>query len=97
MDESTRYWLLWIGFAVLILLSLSTYLKVNRVEGLLLRLLRHHGIDTTELLPLSERVKEIARDPTRKIEAIKFYREETGASLAEAKQAVEDYIRTLDR
>ncbi len=47
--------------------------------------------------PLSDRVKEIARDPARKIEAIKLCREETGASLADAKQDVEDYIRNLDR
>jgi hypothetical protein len=97
VDESTRYWLLWVGFAILILLTFGIYMKINRVEGLLLRLMRHHDIDPAERLPLSDRVKEIARDPARKIEAIKFYREETGAGLAEAKRAVEDYIRTLDR
>jgi hypothetical protein len=41
--------------------------------------------------PLSDRVKELAGDPARKIEAIKAYREETGAGLAEAKQAVEAF------
>ncbi|MBI1918362.1 MAG: ankyrin repeat domain-containing protein [Planctomycetes bacterium] len=45
--------------------------------------------------PLSDRVKEIARDRYRKIEAIKVYREETGAGLAEAKEAVEAYINSL--
>jgi hypothetical protein len=45
--------------------------------------------------PLSEKVKSLARDPNRKIEAIKVYREETGAGLAEAKEAVEDYVRQL--
>ena len=43
-------------------------------------------------VPPSDRVKEIARDPARKIEAIKVYREETGASLADAKAAVEAFI-----
>ncbi len=42
-------------------------------------------------LPLSSRVKELASDPTKKIEAIKAHREETGASLAEAKQAVDAF------
>ncbi len=42
--------------------------------------------------PLSDRVKELARDPELKIEAIKAYREETGASLAEAKDAVEAFM-----
>jgi hypothetical protein len=45
--------------------------------------------------PLSDRVKELARDPTRKIEAIALYREETGAGLAEAKESVEAYVRSL--
>jgi len=42
-------------------------------------------------------VKELARDPSRKIEAIKVYRDESGASLYDAKQAVEDYIASLGR
>jgi len=41
---------------------------------------------------LSDRVKELAGDPSRKIEAIQAYREETGASLADAKAAVETFI-----
>lgn len=42
---------------------------------------------------LSERVKAIADDPDRFIEAIKAYREESGAGLADAKNAVEAYVR----
>ena len=42
--------------------------------------------------PLSDRVKEIASDPSRKIEAIRLYREESGASLAAAKQKVEEFM-----
>jgi hypothetical protein len=58
------------------------------------------GIDPDRLIqldrpiqrqPLSDRVKQLASDPTRKIEAIKVYREETGAGLAEAKEAVEAF------
>ncbi len=66
--------------------------RVGRIERKLNALLRHHGVDTTQGLPLSERVKQLASDPARKIEAIKVYREETGAGLAEAKEAVEAYI-----
>ena len=59
-----------------------------------------HGCDSSDYemligpLPPSDRVKEIARDPNRKIEAIKVYREETGAGLAEAKEAVEAFINS---
>src|SRR5262249_326593 len=42
--------------------------------------------------PLSDRVKQLASDPVRKIEAIEVYREETGAGLAEAKEAIEAYL-----
>ncbi len=43
------------------------------------------------VLPLSDHVRELASDPSKKIEAIKVYREETGASLAQAKQAVDAF------
>jgi hypothetical protein len=53
------------------------------------------GADGSKASPPSDRVKEIARDPARKIEAIKIYREETGTGLAEAKEVVEAYIDSL--
>jgi hypothetical protein len=45
-----------------------------------------------QTLELSARVKAIADQPERFIEAIKVCREETGAGLAEAKAAVEAYV-----
>ena len=44
--------------------------------------------------PLSDRVKQLASNSARKIEAIKVYREETGTGLADAKEAVEEYINS---
>jgi hypothetical protein len=41
---------------------------------------------------LSEKVRALADDPATKIEAIKQYRLETGAGLAEAKEVVETYL-----
>jgi ribosomal protein L7/L12 len=46
---------------------------------------------------LSERVKEIASDPSRKVEAIQAYREETGASLAAAQEVVDAFINSKQR
>lgn len=66
--------------------------RLGRIERKLNALLRHHGVDPTQGLPLSDRVKQLAADPARKIQAIKAYREETGAGLAEAKEAVEAFI-----
>jgi hypothetical protein len=59
-----------------------------------------HGLDPDRPIwpiprqPPSERVMQLASDPARKIEAIKVYREETGAGLAEAKEAVEAFINS---
>jgi hypothetical protein len=69
-----------------------TQTRLERVERRLNLLLRHFNIDPAPGSPLSDRVKALADDPGRKIEAIKVYREETGAGLAEAKAAVEAYL-----
>jgi ribosomal protein L7/L12 len=69
--------------------------RLERTERKLNALLRHFSIDATQGLALSDRVKELARDPKRKIEAIKVYREETGAGLAKAKEAVEAFMDSL--
>ena|ERR1051326_6611583 len=95
MTETIAAWAS--GFSLgLLLVAFWTIAKTNasvaRVERKLNALLRHHGVDPTQGLPLSDRVKSLANDPSRKIEAIKVYREETGAGLAEAKEAVEAYI-----
>jgi ribosomal protein L7/L12 len=74
---------------------LDTKARIARMEAKLNLLLRQSGIDVTAGLPLSDRVKELARDPSRKIQAIKVYRDETGAGLADAKAAVETYINSL--
>ena len=96
MPDST----FWIALAVLGMLIVMAVVQgrakdqLARVERKLNALLRHHGVDPTQGLPLSDRVKQLAGDPARKIEAIKVYRQETGVGLAEAKEAVEAYIHS---
>jgi ribosomal protein L7/L12 len=82
-----------VGVLLLVLISwVDTSARLKGVERKLNALIIHHGVDPTQgTLPLSDRVKELAADPGRKIEAIKAYREETGAGLAEAKKAVESF------
>ncbi len=82
------------GLAIVVLIWmwwLDSASRIRRIEGKLNRLMRHLNIDQHQGVPLSDRVKEIACDPARKIEAIKAYREETGAGLKEAKDAIEAY------
>jgi hypothetical protein len=64
--------------------------RLDRLERKLNLIIQHLGIEPPD--NLSERVKELARDPSKKIQAIKVQREETGAGLKEAKDAVEDWI-----
>src|SRR5262245_34613493 len=65
---------------------------IARIQRKLNLILQHLNVDPSQRLCMSERVQQLARDPPGKIEAIKVYREETGAGLAEAKEAVEAYI-----
>lgn len=66
-----------------------------RLERRVDLLIRAAGLNLVDHVNLSDRVKEIAQDPSRKIEAIRVYREETGCGLAEAKDAVELYLDSL--
>jgi ribosomal protein L7/L12 len=84
-----------IAVCVLILLSILQQLRspslrgrADRVEQKVDAILKHLGIEWKD--QVSERVKELVR-AGKKIEAIKMYREETGAGLKEAKDAVEAF------
>ncbi len=80
------------GLGILALPYLILLVRVARLERQLGLIVRGLGIDVAARLNLSDRVKDIAADPGRKIEAIWAYREETGCGLAEAKDAVELYL-----
>ena len=64
--------------------------RLRRLERKLNLLLDNLGVK--DLPVLSMEVQELARDPGRKIAAIKLHREQTGCELIEAKQGVEDFI-----
>ncbi|MEV4445784.1 MULTISPECIES: ribosomal protein L7/L12 [Streptomyces] len=63
--------------------------RIARVEKKLDRILDHLGL--AEADPELEQVAALARDG-RKIQAIKVYREVTGAGLKEAKDAVDRLV-----
>lgn len=78
--------LAWIAF-ILVNLYLSTIIfKLNRIERKVNRLIEGPP-------EFSGLVRELAKDPARKIEAIRTLREETGLGLAEAKRIVEELAR----
>ena len=60
---------------------------MRRVERKLDALLKHHGVGL-----LSPEVQFLAKDPSKKIAAIKLHREQNpGLGLADAKREVEDF------
>lgn len=65
--------------------------RLARVERKLDLLLIHAGLECT---PAPKDAWQVLADqgPAQKIAAIKAYRDENGAGLAESKQAVEEYI-----
>lgn len=91
---------LWIVLSIIILKTPSKtaldyfllFLAIGNIVSLTGTVMSNRLVNTKTLPPLSERCKEAARDPARKIEAIKIYREETGLGLREAKAAVEAFI-----
>ena len=68
--------------------------RLRSVEQKLDALLKHEGIEPLPPPPsgLSPEVERVARDPSKKIEAIKLYRQENpGVGLAEAKAKIEEF------
>jgi ribosomal protein L7/L12 len=70
---------------------------VARLDRKVNLLLKQMNVSYEAAFELSDRVKELARDPARKIAAIKAYREETGAGLYDTKEAVEAWISSSQR
>jgi ribosomal protein L7/L12 len=97
-----EWWYIGLGALVLLsVLSLGQMITIrrdlSRLNRKLAAILQHLNVPFDEFPALSDRVKDLALDPRRKIEAIKAYREETGAGLADAKDAVEAFIASAGR
>ena len=87
-----------VGLLLLIgvfVLSLQT--RIHRIEKQLEAVLRHFGISEPKAGEPSARVVELARDPQRRIEAIRVYREESGVDLRDAKAVIERIARDQGR
>lgn len=64
--------------------------ELRRLRRRLDLLMAHQGIEVPSRV--STEVQTLARDPRRKIEAIRLHRDQTQCGLAEAKEDVEDFI-----
>ena len=86
--------------AGMIVLLISLWWSTARLDGSvrtternLSAILRHLNIDPTAVVPPSNRVKQLAADPKRRIEAMRVYRQETGADVRVAKATVDGLIK----
>jgi hypothetical protein len=70
--------------------------RLKSVEQKLNLLLEKFGLDPSASVAPSLTVRNLARDPSRRIEAIREYRRETGADLEEAMRVV-DALGAQDR
>lgn len=76
--------LVWVGWSMV-----SLDRRLRGLERSVSALLRHFNIDPTAVAPPSDEVKRLAADPARTIDAIRLYRQETGADLKVAKAIVD--------
>jgi len=86
-----------------LVLLLIIWITVTRIERRLREhghqldlLLRQAGVDPSKPAEPSERVKLLAQQPSRRVEAIKAYRQETGADLRTAKAMIESLQSLTD-
>lgn len=77
------------GFLESLFPDQSANIRLDRIERKLDLIMQHLGIADAQNDAVLAEVVDLARDPKKKIEAIKRYRELTGAGLAEAKAAVD--------
>jgi ribosomal protein L7/L12 len=88
---------IWLSGIVVMVVLLAIVLgdrlsKLDRRLATIERMLRLHPEYRSAEKDLTEWQK-LALDPSSKIQAIKAYRDETGAGLAEAKKAVEKWMK----
>ena len=91
------YWLsLILGLGVFGSLMGGHIQRLQEVERKLNLLLEHAGLDPLAPVEPSQTVKDLALDPSRKIEAIRQYRKETGAGLKDAAKVIEAVLTRRD-
>ncbi len=96
--ESVLQGLLWLLLLLLWTLAIPQIMRGNddrrmaRLEKKVDVLLDHFGLADQFRVPANDQILQLLQEG-RKIEAIKVYRETTGAGLKEAKEAVEEMQR----
>jgi ribosomal protein L7/L12 len=96
VDPLVQYAAIFLVVLLVVYQIVSVRFAVARIERKLAHLAAFLRIDTSNTPPLSERVRELARDPATRSEAIRRYSADTGLGLVEAKAVVDEYIASLE-
>ena len=83
------------GTGALAKASQSADQRISRLKAKVNLILAHLGIEYAPSTSNDAEWQKLAAQPGMKIAAIKAYREAKGVGLAEAKKAVEDYMKLL--
>ncbi len=96
MDPLFQYTL---AFLVVLLVAyqiVAIRFSVARVERKVTHIAAFLRIDTSKPPPLSDRVKELARQPGNRIAAVRAYSADTGLGLVESAAAINDFLASQD-
>jgi ribosomal protein L7/L12 len=72
--------------------AFSQMIRIQELERKLNLVLTHLGIDPSVRVAPSSHVIDLATNPRKRIEAIKAYREQTGAGLKEAVAVIDEIV-----
>ena len=81
---NVEYFLAFLWVANIVATFFSHTRRLQNVDHKLNLVLLHLGIDPTAIVPPSNHVIALAADPKQRIEAIRAYRQQTGADLKAA-------------
>lgn len=84
-----EYWLAFLLVGIVIAAFFDHVRRLQMVERKLNLVLAHLVIDSTAVVPPSNDVVDLAKDPQQRIAAIRAYRQQTGAGLKEAVAVIE--------
>jgi ribosomal protein L7/L12 len=96
MDPLLQYVIVFLVAVLVCYQVVAVRFAVARIERKVAHVAAFLRIDTSKPPPPSERVRDLARQPGRKIEAIRAYSADTGLGVVEAAAALEAHLASQE-
>ena len=96
MDPLLQYTLIFLVVLLVAYQIVSIRFALIRVERKITHIVAFLRIDTSQPPPLSDRVKELARQPGSKSAAIRMYSADTGLGFVESAAVIEAYLASTE-